>query len=260
MNAALVDGDCRIAYWVSGKAEGPAIVLSHALGSDHTLWDRQLAALEPHFRVIRYDTRGHGASDAPAGEYTIERLGDDVVSVLDALDIDRAHICGISLGGATAMWLGARRPDRVASLVLANTGARIGTVETWTERIGVVTTQGLGALADGILARWFTPAFHESEPGIVAAIRATLTKVDPNGYASCCAALRDADLRPLASYIKAPTLVITGNADESTPPALGFWLAGAIPGAALVPLDAAHISNIEQAEAFNRLLLSFLPR
>jgi 3-oxoadipate enol-lactonase len=158
------------------------------------------------------------------------------------------------------MWLGARRADRVGSLVLANTGARIGTVESWTERIGIATTQGLRTLADGVMGRWFTPSFHEAEPETVASIRKTFTGLNPQGYASCCAALRDADLRPLAAHIKAPTMVVTGNFDEATPPALGFWLAGAIPGAALVPLDAAHITHIEQANAFNRLLLSFLPR
>ena len=260
MTSAVTGDGCRLAYWVSGKADGPAVVLSNPLGSDHTIWDRQLPALEPHFRVVRYDTRGHGASDAPAGDYTIERLGLDIVSLLDALDITRAHICGGSLGGLTAQWLGARRPDRVASLVLANTGARIGSVETWNERIGLATTQGLGALADGILGRWFTPAFHAAEPDTIAAMKATLIRVNPHGYASCGAALRDADLRPLAPHIKAPTLVLTGTVDEATPPALGFWLAGAIPGAALVPLDAAHIANIEQSAAFNRLLLSFLVR
>jgi 3-oxoadipate enol-lactonase len=260
MNTAEVEGGCRLAYWVSGKADGPAVVLSNALGSDHRLWDRQLAALEPHFRVVRYDTRGHGASEAPQGDYTIERLGDDVVALLDTLGIDRAHICGVSLGGLTAQWLAAKRADRVASLVLANTGARIGTVESWTERIGIATTQGLRTLAEATMGRWFTPSFREAEPDTVAAIRQTLIGLNPAGYASCCAALRDADLRPLAAHIKAPTLVITGTVDEATPPALGFWLAGAIPGAALVPLDAAHISNIEQSDAFNRLLLSFLVR
>ena len=255
-----MDNGCRVAYWKSGTADGPAIVLSNSLGSTHQIWDRQLSTLEPHFRVIRYDTRGHGASDAPAGDYTIERLGRDVIALLDALGIERAHICGVSLGGLTAQWLGAHRPDRVQRLVLANTGARIGTVESWTERIGLATTVGLGQLADGILARWFTPAFHAAEPDTVAAIRATLVSLNPHGYAACCAALRDADLRPKAAYIKAPALVVTGMYDEATPPALGFWLAGAIPGAALISLDAAHLAHIEQSAAFNRALLAFLTR
>jgi len=177
---------------------------------------------------------------------------------MDTLGIGRAHICGVSLGGLTAQWLGAHRPDRVHRLVLANTGARIGTVDSWTERIGLATTAGLGELADGILGRWFTPAFHAAEPDIVAACRATLVGLNPRGYASCCAALRDADLRPKVAHIKAPTLVVTGTYDEATPPALGFWLSGAIPDAALVPLDAAHLAHIEQPAAFNRALLGFL--
>jgi 3-oxoadipate enol-lactonase len=253
-----MDDGCKVAYWESGTPDGPAIVLSNALGSTHQIWDRQLPALEPHFRVIRYDTRGHGASDAPAGDYTLERLGRDVIGLLDALGIARAHICGVSLGGLTAQWLGAHRPDRVHRLVLANTGARIGTVESWTERIGLATTAGLGQLADGILARWFTPAFHAAEPDTVAALRATLVSLNPHGYAACCAAVRDADLRPEAAHIKAPALVVTGTYDEASPPALGFWLAGAIPGATLIPLDAAHLAQIEESAPFNRALLAFL--
>ena len=233
-------------------------MLSNPLGGTHQIWDRQLAALEPHFRVIRYDTRGHGASDAPAGDYTLERLGRDVIALLDTLEIERAHVCGVSLGGLTAQWLGAHRPERVQRLVLANTGARIGTVESWTERIGLATTAGLEQLADGVISRWFTPAFHAAEPDVVARTRAVFAGLNPNGYASCCAALRDTDFRPKAAHIKAPTLVVTGTFDESTPPALGFWLAGAIHGAALIPLDAAHMAHIEQSAIFNRTVLKFL--
>lgn len=258
MTTATLDDGCRLAYWESGKLDGPAIVFSNALGSDHQIWNRQLPVLEPHFRIVRYDTRGHGASDAPAGDYTLERLGRDVVGLLDTLGIERAHICGVSLGGLTAQWLGAHRPDRVLRLVLANTGARIGTVESWTERINLALTAGLGELADGILGRWFTPAFHAAEPDTIAALRATLVGLNPHGYASCCAALRGADLRPKVAHIKAPTLVVTGTYDEATPPALGFWLSGAIPDAALVPLDAAHIAQIEQSAAFSRALIRFL--
>lgn len=258
MTTATMDDGCRVAYWESGRADGPAIVLSNALGSSHQIWDRQLPVLEPHFRVIRYDTRGHAASDSPAGDYTLERLGKDVVQLLDTLGIARAHICGVSLGGLTAQWLGAHRPDRVHRLILANTGARIGTLESWTERIGLARTAGLGALADGILARWFTPAFHAAHPDTVAEIRATFVGLNPEGYVGCCAAVRDTNLTPKVPHIKAPTLVVTGTYDESTPPALGFWLAGAIHGAALVPLDAAHLSQMEQSAAFNRAMVSFL--
>lgn len=258
--AVVTDDGCRLVCWESGRASGPAVVLSHALGSDHTIWAQQLEALGARFRVLSYDTRGHGRSEAPPGEYTIERLGRDVIALLDALDIERAHICGVSLGGLTAQWLGAHRPDRVGRLVLANTGARIGTVESWTERIGLATTAGLEALADGIIGRWFTAPFRAANVALVADIRAILASQDPRGYAACCAALRDADLKPKVAYIKAPSLVLTGTYDEATPPALGFWLAGAIPGAALIPLEAAHLSLIEQAAAFNGALLSFLTR
>lgn len=258
MAIATMDDGCTVAYWESGQPEGPAIVLSNALGSTHQIWDRQLPVLEPRFRVIRYDTRGHGASGVPPDEVTLERLGLDIVGLLDTLGIAKASVCGVSLGGLTAQWLGAHRPDRVSRIVLANTGARIGTVESWTERIGLATTAGLAELADGIMARWFTPAFHAADPDTVAAIRATFRGLNPQGYAACCAAVRDADLRPLAKHIKVPALVVTGNVDESTPPALGFWLAGAIPDATLIPLDGAHLAQVEQSAAFNRALVKFL--
>jgi 3-oxoadipate enol-lactonase len=252
------DDGCRLAFSIDGRRDAPALVLSNSLGTDRTLWDRQIETFADRFRVLRYDTRGHGESDAPGGAYTIERLGKDVLSLMDALGLPTAHVCGISIGGITALWLGVHAPDRVSRLVLANTAARIGSVEIWEERIGVATSRGVDALADGATTRWFTPAFRAAEPETVARFRAIMSRVPVAGYAGCCAALRDADLRSVASTVGAACLVITGAHDPATPPSAGAWLAEAIPAARLLELDAAHISNVERAPEFSSAVTHFL--
>ncbi len=252
------DDGCRLAYSVAGRAGAPVLVLSHSLGSDAGLWDRQASALEEHYRVVRYDTRGHGASDAPVGDYTIERLAKDVLSLMDVIGADRADVCGISLGGMTALWLGAHAAARVRRLVLANTAARIGSTELWNERIRVATTQGLEALADAALARWFTAPFRDAEPETMARFRETMTRTPVAGYAGCSAALRDADLSGVAPSVRAPCLVVTGAHDVSTPPEAGRSLVDAIPGARLCELDAAHLTNVERAAEFTSAVERFL--
>jgi 3-oxoadipate enol-lactonase len=252
------DDGCQIAFTIDGPADAPALVLSNSLGTDHTLWDRQIDAFAKHFRVIRYDTRGHGESDPIDGDYTIDRLGIDLVSLLDGLNIERAHVCGISIGGMTALWLGVHAADRVDRLVLANTCARIGSVPLWNERIAEAKTKGLDGLAESAMGRWFTPAFRAANPAVVARVRDTMRHTPVEGYAGGGAALRDADLRSAASRVLAPTLVITGQHDTGTPPSEGAWLSENIPGATLVELDAAHISNIERAPEFNNAVLQFL--
>jgi len=252
------DDDCRLAFAVNGDPDAPALVLSNSLGTDRTLWDRQMETFADRFRVLRYDTRGHGESDAPPGAYTMERLGKDVLSLMDALGVAKAHVCGISIGGMTALWLGVHARERVSRLVLANTAARIGSVEIWDERIRVATTKGVEALADGAMTRWFTPAFHAAEPETVARLRATMCRVPVNGYVGCSIALRDADLRRAAPTVRAACLVVTGKHDPATPPAGGEWLAEVIPAAQLLQLDAAHISNVERAPEFTRAVAQFL--
>ena len=252
------DDGCRLAYSIAGSAGAPALLLSNSLGSDRGLWGRQIERFARRFRVVSYDTRGHGESDAPAGDYTIERLGNDVLSLMDAVSLDRAHVCGVSIGGMTALWLGTHAPHRINRLVLANTAAKIGTLDLWAERIHVATTDGVAALADGAMDRWFTPAFRESEPDTVGRFRAAMCRVPAAGYVGCCAAIRDADLRSVASRVRAPCLIVTGTHDVATPPAGGSWLASEIPGATLVELDAAHIANVERAEQFNDAVDQFL--
>lgn len=252
------DDGCRLAFSVEGRADAPVVVFSNSLGTDRRLWDRQIGQLIDRYRVVRYDTRGHGESDAPTGDYTIDRLGQDVLSLMDDLGVARAHVCGISIGGMTALWLGVQAPERVDRLVLANTAARIGSVDLWNERIRVATTEGLEALTDAAMGRWFTTAFREAEPDTVARFRSTMSRTPVAGYAGCAAALRDADLRESASQVRPRCLVVTGVHDVATPPAAGEWLAKTIPSAGLLTVDAAHLSNVERAEEFTAAIDLFL--
>jgi 3-oxoadipate enol-lactonase len=252
------DDGCRLAYALSGPESAPPLVLSNSLGTDRGLWAAQIDTFSQRHRVLVYDTRGHGASDAPAGEYSVERLGRDVISLMDDAGIAQADIAGVSIGGITALWLGVHAPARVRRLVLANTAARIASVSFWTDRMRLAGTAGLVALADVTMARWFTPAFRAAQPDIVARMRATLLAAPVTGYLGCCAALRDADLQAEAGRVEAPTLVVTGARDVATPPAAGVWLAGTIPGARHVEFDAAHLSNVECAAEFTDAVLAFL--
>lgn len=252
------DDGVRLAYEVEGPAHGPTLVFSSSLGTTRDLWKPQLPTLAKTFRVVRYDTRGHGLSDVPAGDYSIERLGRDLLSVMDLAGIERSHVCGLSIGGITGLWLGIHAPNRVSSLVLANTAARIGHIELWTERIRTAREKGLEALADAAMTRWFTAAFRAREADTVAELRATMAGTKVDGYVGCSAALRDADLRALTDRVRVPTLVIVGSHDVSTSPAEGTWISERIAGARLVELDAAHLSNVECAEEFSSAVATFL--
>ena len=245
-------------YRIDGAPDAPAVLLSNSLGSTLSMWDAQVASLVPHYRVVRYDSRGHGDSEVPSGPYTIDDLGRDAVGVLDALHIERANFCGLSLGGMVGMWLGVNAPERVTSLVLANTSALFGPASMWTERIEIVRSQGLAPIAEGVLQRWFTPSFRASSPSTVERCRRMLLGTPPEGYASCCAAIRDMNQVDALSLIRKPTLVIVGDHDPSTPPAHGELIADHIAGAKLLRLPTAHLSNIEAAPAFNDALLEFL--
>ncbi len=258
MAVHTTDDGCRLAYDLTGPATAPMLVLSNSLGTDRTLWDRQIDRLTAHFRVLRYDTRGHGASDAPPGDYDIGRLGRDVVSLLDAEGVETASVCGVSIGGLTALWLAVHAAARVDRLVLANTAARIGSTALWEERTRVVRDSGLEALAAATMARWFTTAFIEAEPATIGRMSSTISRMSPAGYLGCCAALRDADLRAATAQVRSACLVVTGRLDMATPPEAGAWLAATIPGARLVEFDAAHLSNVECAAAFTDAVLTFL--
>ncbi len=251
-------GDARIRYCLDGPAGAPLVVLSSSLGADVSMWEPQLQTLTRNFRALRYDSRGHGRTSVTPGPYTIERLGHDVLGLLDGLAIERPHFCGLSMGGMTGMWLAIHAPDRIGKMALANTAARIGPPELWNARIETVRTGGLGAISQAVIERWFTPAFRARVPEIVDATRRMLERAPAEGYVACCAAVRDTDLRDALAAVRTPTLVIAGAHDVATPPTEGRSLAERIPGARYVELDAAHLSNIEAEARFNEALLSFL--
>jgi 3-oxoadipate enol-lactonase len=248
----------RIHYRIDGDPDAPVLVLSNSLGTDLSMWDRLVAALSRSFKVLRYDSRGHGRSLVTSGPYRIELLARDVVSLLDRLEMARVHFCGLSLGGMVGIWLGAHEPARVDRLVLANTAAHLGPPEAWDARVDAIRLGGMASIADRVIERWFTPAFRASCPSDVNAVRQTLLTAPPDGYIACCAAVRDMDQRAELGSIRAPTLVIAGRHDPATPPAACRLIPDAIPRARLVELSAAHLSNIEAAEAFNAAVLGFL--
>jgi 3-oxoadipate enol-lactonase len=248
------DDGCRL-HVVPGSSGKVPIILSNSLGTDVGLWEMQTGPLSAHYSVWRYDTRGHGQSDAPDGDYSIDRLGADLTAVIDATGNKQADLCGISIGGMTALWVAVHAPERVRRLILANTAARIGDRELWNERIRIARTAGMTPLADASMSRWFTERYRSRAPEVVARMHATLAATSVGGYTGCCAALRDADLRSQASRVAAPTLIITGTHDIATPPQAGQWLAGQISGATVIQLDAAHLSNVECAGEFNRAVI-----
>ena len=245
-------------YVDDGPRGAAALVLSNSLGSALGMWAPQVAAFTPHFRLVRYDTRGHGESSVTAGPFGLADLGGDVLRLLDALRVERAHFCGISMGGLTGMWLGANAPDRIARLVLCDTTPWLGPPELMQSRIETVQREGLGALADATMSRWFTPDFTAAQPEVVAGIRATFLATPVEGYAGSCAALRDADERADLAKIRAPTLVIGGTHDPAPTLEASRALAAAIRGAEFAELPAAHLSNLGAAGQFNARVLAFL--
>jgi len=245
-------------YWrADGRGDRPALLLGNSLGTDHALWDTVMPNLLARFRVIRYDMRGHGASDAPAGEYSIERLGRDALAVADAAGAQQFCWAGVSLGGMVGMWLGANAPERVTRLVLSNTGAKLE-ASGWAERIARVKAQGMAGIVDGVMQRFFTARFIERGDAAFATVRNTFLGLDGGGYCGCCAAIRDMDQTESIRRISAPTLVITGTQDQATPAALGEALAAAIPGARVVSLPVAHIPHLEAGQAFCDVAMRFL--
>ena len=251
-------GAMRLHYRWDGPENAPVVVLSNSLGTDLTMWDAQAAAWSRSFRVLRYDTRGHGRSLVTPGPYRMEQLGSDVVALLGSLEVERAHFCGLSMGAQTGMWLAANAPERLGKLVLANTGAKIGSPESWASRMKAVEKGGMASVVPQVMERWFTSAFHKEKPEKVAAVGRLLESTSPDGYLANCAAVRDFDYREAVKKIALPTLVIAGSADTSTPPVDGRYLAEQIAGARYLELAAAHLSNIEDEARFTREVADFL--
>ncbi len=258
--------DATIHFTVDGRDDAPPLLMSNSLGTDLAMWSPQMDALTTAFRVVRYDTRGHGRSSVPPGPYTLDQLGRDAIALLDHLGIARAHVCGLSMGGLTGMWLAIHAPDRVGRLVLANTGAKIGGADFWNTRIDAIRSEAAASDSDrlparivaAVIDRWFTARFQQLAPAHVEHVRAMLQTTAADGYIANSEAIRDADLRDALPSIDRPTLVVAGTHDPSTPPQLGRDIAATVPGAEYLELDSAHLSNIEQAGAFSAALLRFL--
>lgn len=243
---------------VDGPAEAPALLLSNSLSSDLTMWEPQLPAWSQRFRIVRYDQRGHGRSVAPEGAYSIAQLAEDALAVLDHLGIERAHWCGLSMGGMVGMWALTHAPERIGRAVLANTAAHMGPRELWDGRIRTAERGGMAALVDATIERWFTRRFIESAPETIATVRRMILGTPAQGYIGSCAAIRDMDQRETIRAIANPTLVLIGAHDPATTPADGQLIHQAIAGSRTATLDAAHISNIEQPHAFAKAVMDFL--
>jgi 3-oxoadipate enol-lactonase len=243
----------------AGPQDAGVVVLSNSLGTTLAMWEPQAAALARDHRVLRYDLRGHGRSPVPEAPYSIADLGSDLLALLDRNGIARASLFGVSLGGMVSMWVAAHAPERVDRLILCSTSAVMGPPESWTERAALVRREGTAAVADSVVARWFTPAFAAAQPDVVARIRGQLAATPAEGYAGCCEAIREMDQRPDLPAIAAPTLVIAAEGDPSTPPAHARTIAGLIPGARLEVLDrGAHLVNVEAPDVVNPLVLAHL--
>jgi 3-oxoadipate enol-lactonase len=250
--------DLRVHYQLDGPAGAATLVLSNSLGTNLSLWDPQLPAFTKDFRMLRYDSRGHGQTSATPGEYSVELLGRDVIQLLDALKLDRVHFCGLSIGGMTGMWLGVNVPERLNKLVLCNTAPKIGNADGWNARIKTVREGATKAVSEPVIERWFTPDFRAKNPDVVAKTKVMIESTSTDGYTGSCAAVRDFDFWAEVGNIKPPTMVIAGAHDAAVPPADGQKLARSIPGARYAELSAAHISNIEDAAHFTTEVSAFL--
>ena len=248
-------------YRLDGPQGAPVLVLSNSLGTDLGMWDAQIPAFTEHFQVLRYDTRGHGQSLVSEGPYSIEQLGRDVLALLDALHIERAHFCGLSMGGLIGQWLGIHAGERLNKLVVCNTAAKIGEPSVWNPRIEMVLRDGPAAMAglrDASIARWFTADYAQAHPEQVKRITDMLAATSPQGYAANCAAVRDADFRDQLAAIKVPTLVIAGTEDAVTPPSGSHFIQEQVAGAQYAEFHAAHLSNVQAGDAFSQRVLQFL--
>jgi 3-oxoadipate enol-lactonase len=248
----------EVPHRIDGRDDAPPLFLSNSLGSTSEMWDPQIPALSERFRVIRYEIRGHDGAPAPDGSYSIAELGGDALALMDRLGVDRARFAGLSLGGMTGMWLGVNAPERIDRLVLMCTSAMLSRDHDWPLRARTVREQGTGAVAEAVVERWFTPAFRDANPDLVAHMRAMVADTPPAGYAGCCDAIGAMDLLEEIAAIRAPTLVIAGAEDPATPPRHAERIAERIPGARLEIVSAAHLANYERPDEVTALMLSHL--
>lgn len=255
----LTVAGARLFYQVEGPADAPVVLFSNSLGTDLRMWDPQAQVFAGRFRVVRYDSRGHGRSDAPPGPYTLDLLASDALALLDSLSVARAYVCGLSLGGMVALWLVANHPDRIGRVVLADTAAKIGNETRWATRIAAVRAGGMRAIRETVVSGFLSEPFRQQRPDVALAVGDMVEGTPPEGYVAACEALRQADLHAALGSIATPALIIVGSRDESTPPTQARELHDAIAGSQLAILDgAAHLANMEQPDAFNAHALAFL--
>jgi 3-oxoadipate enol-lactonase len=259
MTTINVDG-CPLYVRVDGHANAPVLMLCNSLGTDLHLWDPQAAEWARHFRLVRYDRRGHGRSGLGDAPRTMERLARDALAIMDALGLDKVHWCGLSMGGMVGQWLAANAPRRIGRLVLSNTSAYFADKQRWHDRIKTVREQGLGTIADAVMNLWFSADFRAREPETIERMKAMLLSTPVDGYLASCEAVRDMDHRELLPKIKAPTLIIAGKHDPSTPLTMAEAMRQNIPGAKMTVLDTAHIANVEQPAIYNDTVMKFLAR
>jgi 3-oxoadipate enol-lactonase len=241
------------------EGQGPStLVFINSLGSDLRIWDAVAAHFAAHFQILRYDKRGHGLSDAPTGPYTLEDHREDLRGLLEHLGIPKAILVGISVGGMIALDFALHYPERTQALVLCDTGARIGSEASWDERIAAIREKGLAEVARSVIARWFTPDFFAHRPAEAAGYYNMLSRTPTEGYIGTCAALREGDLRPRLKAVRAAALVLCGEADASTPPAMAQELASALGARLELIPQAAHLPCIEQPERLSQHIRSFL--
>jgi len=248
----------RLHYRIDGSEGRPWLTFCNSLGTDLRMWDAQIEALAPYYRVLRYDRRGHGASSAAPGPYRVEDLGGDVLALLDALAIERTHFCGLSIGGLTGQWLGLHAGERLHTLAVCATAAKIGSEDSWQARIAQVQAEGLAGLLDGTRERWFTPAFAAQQPAAVEAIMATFLSTDVQAYMACCAAVAAADFRAELGAIDTPLLALAGHDDPVCPPQDLQAIAAQAPRGSYAQVHGRHLCNLESPYAFNDALLRFL--
>jgi|WetSurMetagenome_2_1015567.scaffolds.fasta_scaffold09690_2 3-oxoadipate enol-lactonase len=250
-----------IHYTLNGPASAPVVTLSHSLATNLSMWEPQAAALAVRYRVLRYDTRGHGGTDAPAGPYSLDQLADDAVALLRGLGIERTHFVGLSMGGMIGQILALSHPEMLRSLILCDTSSRVPPEARpmWEERIRTTEQQGMAPHVDPTVARWFTAPFVTGHPEVIEPVRTMIRQTPPQGYIGCGHAIKMLDLTDRLHGITTPTLVIVGEDDPGTPVAAARTIHERIAGSELVVLkSASHLSNLEQAEAFNRAMTAFL--
>jgi 3-oxoadipate enol-lactonase len=261
MTKKIKVGDIEVAYKQDGKPGRPVVLMSNSLMSNMDMWDQTVPALLDKYQVLRYDTRGHGQTAVTAGPYSINQLADDAIGLLDEVGIDRAHIMGLSMGGMIAQQIGARYSERVLSVLLCDTASEMPPRSMWEERLAIARKEGMSGLVDTVIRRWFTAAFIEQAPEQVKKIREMILGTSTEGFINCASAIRDMAQTTMLLKIKAPTLIITGRLDPACTVDQAVVLHRMIDTSKMVILEnAAHLSNIEQADAFNQHVLDFLER